>query len=99
MSANIHVFDPNVMPARRLMTVDGARHYAHVLTVAWTSQERCAWHPNPKRPSWRCKAAPTHSVQLAWLRDNFASGVPSILVCEPHVAEVLSRNYVVGPRS
>jgi hypothetical protein len=93
VSGHIHAFDPKAIPARRLMTVDGGRHYAHVVPVLYTSMPRCMWRPNPKRPTWRCKAKPTKAVQMVWLRDD---GVPTAFVCDEHVAAVVRTPLVTA---
>ena len=46
---------------------------ATVSRLAFTTQARCAYHPNPRRPTWRCKRPPTQLVEF--LEDHMGMAV------------------------
>jgi hypothetical protein len=56
---HIWAFDPTVQPMRRRV----AGLWCRVWPILWTSQQRCGYFPNPKRPTWRCKRPPTLWVE------------------------------------
>ena len=35
-----------------------------VYPLLFTTAKRCDYHPNPRRPTWRCKRAPTRFIRF-----------------------------------
>ena len=56
---------------------------ATVTRLLFTTQKRCAYYPNPKRPTWRCKAAPTWLVRI--------DGSRGAAVCDEHLDVMRNR--------
>jgi len=64
------------------MVMEQGTEAASIVRLLFTTQKRCGYYPNPKRPTWRCKTAPVWLVQLGSGR--------GAAVCDEHLSALTS---------
>lgn len=84
-SAHIFAVEPGPASRRKVWG-----QWTKVWRLLWSSDLRCRTAPNPKRPTWRCKAMPEYMVAMP-------DGKSSTILCGVHYREFGGRVVPPGP--